>query len=101
MDTDSFTGIDLQKEYLRTLRAARVAATVGILFAAAWCWLKFQGVGQALNAIEYDVAGGFAALPWMAKFILRGFRFTKRSLSNNTSYAWHILIGKRPNTCCY
>ena len=70
MKTENFAALDLQKEYYRTFQAARVAATASILLSAAWCWLKFQSVASSLNAITYNLAGGYNALPESAKLIL-------------------------------
>ena len=69
METENFAGIDLQREYILTLRATRVAATVCILLAAGWFWLKYLAVGTGLQICENMVAGGFDAMPTLTKLV--------------------------------
>jgi hypothetical protein len=72
METENFAAFDLQREHRRTLRATRVAATMCILLAAGWCWLKYEGVDYALNMVTYSIKGGFDGLPAMVGIILGG-----------------------------
>lgn len=69
METENFT-IDLQKEYLRTLLATRVAATVCLLLAAAWCWLKYDGLDRGMEVFENMVTGGFDAMPTFTRTVI-------------------------------
>ena len=70
MDTKNFAGIDLQREYFLTLRAARVAATVCILLAAGWFWLEYAAVGPGIMVFENMVVGGLDAMPTLTKLVI-------------------------------
>jgi len=70
METENFVAIDIQKEYARTLLAARVAATVFILLAAARFWLQYLGVGRGAEIFENMVTGGLASMPQLTKLVI-------------------------------
>ncbi len=70
MESENFAAIDLQREYRRTLLAARISATVFTLLAAAWCWLQHASIGQSVQIFENMVSGGFDAMPTLTKLVV-------------------------------
>ena len=70
METENFVAYDLQKEYLSTLRATRVAATVLLLFCGAWCWQQYRAVQGAGEIFENMVTGGKSSLPTLTRFVI-------------------------------
>jgi len=70
METETITGIDLEKEYYRTLLAARLAASIFILLSAVWCWFKYNQLDKGLQIFENMVTGGVEAMPALTKFVL-------------------------------
>ena len=52
METENTGALDLHAEYLRTLRAVRVAAAVLIVCCASWCWQQYRQVEPLFEIIE-------------------------------------------------
>ena len=52
METENFTAIDLQKEYLRTLQAVRIAATVLLILCAGWCLQQYRLIDPPVEVLE-------------------------------------------------
>ena len=71
METENFAGIDLQREYFRTLRATRVAVTVFILLAATWCWFQHDSIDHSVQIFENMVENGIDSMPALTKFVIR------------------------------
>lgn len=52
METKNIAEIDLQKEYLRTLQAVRIAAIVLLVLCAGWCWQQYCLIDPPVGVLE-------------------------------------------------
>jgi len=91
METENFAAIDPRSEYQRTLRAARIAATVILLLAAAWAVSGFMTLQQGLM-IEENKMAGYTARPWPLRLMLAGgvnFSFLAAAVALTcAAYVW-------------